>query len=242
MQRLPTLSQHFLRSPLLVKRLIGHTNIKKTDVVLDIGAGSGVVSSGLAGAAKEVVAVEVDKRVIPTLQTNLQKFSNVTVRAADILTMPLPNTLYKVFANIPFSVSSQIVRRLCDALNPPTAAYLIVQEQFARKLLPDHPGYSSQLGMTIGVNFAARIRYKLKPADFYPRPNVPTVLLELLKRSQPLIAPKDQPGFNQFMSDAFTNPRSFWRAPLQKVGCAPKTSPSSLTLNQWISLWEYIQQ
>jgi 23S rRNA (adenine-N6)-dimethyltransferase len=237
MKRLPTLSQHFLRSPLLVKQLIGHTNVKKTDVVFDIGAGSGVVASALAGSAKEVVAIEIDERVIPTLRANLQKFSNVTVRAADVMTMPLPNTPYKVFANIPFSLSSQIVRRLCDAPNPPTAAYLIVQEQFARKLLPDHPGYSSQLGMTIGVNFAVRVRYKLKPTDFYPRPNVPAVLLELLHRVQPLVPLKDQPACNHFVVNAFTNPKLLWQLPLETYGIQPKTSPSRLTLEQWVLLF-----
>jgi len=239
MQRLPALSQHFLRSPLIVKRLLGHTTIKKTDVVYDFGAGSGVVASALAGAAKKVVAVEVDERILPTLQKNLQKFSNVQVMRADVLTMLLPTGPYKVFANIPFDLSSPIVRRLCQAPNPPDAIYLVVQEQFARKLLPDNPGYSNQLGITIGVNFAVRIRYRLRPYDFSPRPNVPTVLLELLHRPAPLIAAGQQPAFTLFVTNAFTNPRHFWQLPLGSLGVPAKASPSTLTLAQWVSLFGY---
>ncbi|HVI69362.1 MAG TPA: rRNA adenine dimethyltransferase family protein [Magnetospirillaceae bacterium] len=241
MKRLPTLSQNFLRSPILVKRLIGHTTIKKTDIVYDIGAGSGVIASALAGEAKEVVAIEVDERLIATLRSNLQKFSNVTVLHADVMTITLPPMPYKVFANIPFSLSSQIVRHLCEAPNPPVAIYLIVQEQFARKLLPDHPGFSNQLGMTIGINFGARIRYKLRPTDFYPRPKVPTVLLELLRRPKPLVTPELQLAYTQFVTSAFTNPQKLWRAPLQHIGLAPKTSPSSLTLDQWVALFTVTQ-
>lgn len=239
MKRLPGLSQNFLRSPLLVKRLIGHTTIRKTDVVYDIGAGSGVVASALAGAAKTVVAVELDERLIPRLRANMAAFPNVEVRQADFLQMPLPNEPYKIFANIPFSLSSPIVQRLASAENPPTATYLIVQEQFARKLLPDNPGYSSQLGMIIGVQFAARVRYRLKPTDFYPRPAVPTVLLELTHRAQPLIPKDQQKRYETFITTCFTNPKALWRLPLEKFGIAPQTSPSRLTLEQWVALFTY---
>lgn len=237
MQRLPSLSQHFLRSPATVKRLLGHTNIKKTDTVYDLGAGSGVIASVLAGAARKVVAVEADERLAPTLRKNLQSFSNVEIKLADIMAFQLPNKPYKVFANIPFHLSSPLIRRLTAAPNPPVALYLVVQEQFARKLLPDNPGYSSQRGIITGVSFAARIRYRLRPADFSPRPAVPTVLLELIHRRAPLVEPQLQQQFSQFIEQHFTQPRHLWRLPLSKLAVSPHISPSRLTLSHWVELF-----
>jgi 23S rRNA (adenine-N6)-dimethyltransferase len=239
--KLPSFAQHFLRSPALVKELLGHTTITKKDVVYDIGAGSGVVTSALAKVAQSVVSVELDPRMVAKLRENIRHSTNVSVVQADFLTLPLPRTPYKVFANIPFGVSSQIVQRLTGAPVPPAATYLIVQEQFARKLLPDNKGYTNQLGITLGVEFGVRIRRKLKPTDFSPPPHVPTVLVEIVHRSVPLVGRSDLLAFKQFVTRAFTDPRSLWQAPLHTAGLSAIAPPSSLTLDQWVQLYEIIR-
>lgn len=241
-KRLPGLSQNFLRSPALVTRLLGRTKITRHDVVYDIGAGSGVVSEALAGVAQSVVAIELDPRMLEKLRQNMAKHTNVQVQQADILKMPLPPTPYKVFANIPFSLSSQIVQRFTTAEHSPTALYIIVQEQFARKLLPNNKGYTNQLAITSGIGWNARVVQRLSPNDFYPRPNVPTVLLELTRRSEPLVPAAHHGEFIDFVFDAFTDPRKLWRAPLHQAGLPALASPSSLTLPQWVALFAYMQQ
>ena len=241
-KRLPGLSQNFLRSPALVKRLLSRTKITKHDVVYDIGAGSGVVSDALAGVAQSVVAVEVDPRMVQKLHENMAKHANVQIQQADILKMPLPRTPYKVFANIPFSLSSQIVQRFTNAPHPPGAMYMIVQEQFARKLLPNNKGYTNQLAITAGVSWNVRVVQRLRPDDFYPRPNVPTVLLELTRRNEPFVPAEHHSQFIDFVIDAFTDPRILWRAPLHAAGLPALASPSSLTLPQWVTLFNYMQQ
>ncbi len=237
MKRSPRLSQHFLVNPQIVKTLLGHASIGKQDVVYDIGAGSGVITSVLAGAAKKVVAVEVDEPTLAKLRQNVGALKNVEVVAADATKMPLPRTPYKVLANIPFHLSSQIVQRFCDAPNPPSAMYLIVQEQFARKLLPDNKGFTNQLALQLGPTFAIRIRRKLQPTDFYPRPNVPTVFIEIAKRPTPLLAKPQQRRFTLLVKNAFADPRKFWRLPLGELGISPIAAPSSLTLDQWLQLF-----
>jgi len=240
MKRLAALSQNFLRSPQLVKELLGHTNITHGDIVYDIGAGSGVVASALAPRVRSVVAVEIDPRLAEKLRSNLAHLDNVVVNNADFMTLPLSHTPYKVFANIPFSLSAQIVHRLTDAPYPPSAIYLIVQEQFARKLLPDNKGYTNQLAIMLGAEFAARVRRRLKPTDFYPRPNVPTVLLEIVKRTDPLIKKTNLPMFKQFVAGCFADPRKLFRSPLRDIGLSPVAAPSSLTLKQWVALFDLI--
>ena len=176
------LSQHFLRGPRLAGFLIGHSNIKKRDTVIDIGAGSGVITAALARRCKHVIAVEPDHETAEKLRQNVGKLENVTVVEQDFLDMVLPEGKYKVFANPPFHLSSAILHKLDEAPNPPAAIYLILQKQFALKLLNNDRHYTSQLGMQLFVHYAPRIRLPLRPEYFTPPPAVPTVLLELKRR------------------------------------------------------------
>ena len=180
--RKPELSQHFLRNPRLAGFLIGHSNIKKRDTVIDIGAGSGVITNALARRVKPVIAVEPDHETAEKLRQNVGKLDNVTIVEEDFLTMQLPEGEYKIFANPPFHLSSAILHKLDEAENPPTAIYLILQKQFALKLLNNDRHYTSQLGMQLFVHYAPRIRLPLRPEYFTPPPAVPTVLLELKRR------------------------------------------------------------
>ncbi len=183
--RNPTLSQHFLRSPRLALILIGHSNLKKRDLVVEIGAGSGVITSALAHRVRQVIAVESDHSTAIKLRANLQKrnIDNVVVVEGDFLQMELPQESYKVFANPPFHLSSVIVHKLIEDENPPEAFYLILQKQFALKLLNTDRHYTSQLGLKLIQSYNTRIRLPLKSTDFTPPPAVPTVLFEAKKNS-----------------------------------------------------------
>ena len=174
------LSQHFLRSPRLALMLIGHSNIKKRDQVVEIGAGSGVITTALSKKAARVIAIEPDPVMAKKLRDNLAKnqILNVKVVEKDFLDFELPLEEYKVFSNPPFHLSSAIVHRLIEAENPPVAFYLILQKQFALKLLNTDRHYTSQLGLQVIRDYQTKIRYPLRPTDFTPPPAVPTVLFE----------------------------------------------------------------
>ena len=186
------LSQHFLRSPRLALMLIGHSNIKKRDLVIDIGAGSGVITTALAKRCREVWAVEADAETAEKLKANIVKnahgehknaqndasSSQIKVIQGDFLELTLPKEPYKVFANPPFHLSSAILHKLLEAENPPEAIYLILQKQLALKLLNADRHYTSQLGYALTAKYQTRIRLPLKSSDFTPPPAVPTVLFE----------------------------------------------------------------
>lgn len=237
MKRNHTHSQHFLRSPRFVQELIGHSSLKRSDVVYDIGAGSGVITSVLATRAGQVIAIELEPSTAKLLRKNMANYQNVTIIEKDFLTMTLPETPYKVFANIPFHISSEILRKLTEAPNPPSAAYLIVQKQFAKKLLPEHEGFSSQLGMTLGAQFAFRVRKPLRRTDFWPHPNVDTVFLEVLHREEYLVPKALLSQYAAFIKKHFTSPDAFHRLPLTRVGASQESKASSLTLLQWTELF-----
>jgi len=237
MKRLAHYSQYFLRKPQLIKELIGHTSLKSSDTVYDIGAGSGVISSVLAGKVKTVIAVEFEPRMAQKLQENMEAHPNVTVYKGDFLTMELPKTPYKIFANIPFHLSSPIVHKIAESANPPTATYLIVQKQFANKLLPDSDHFTGQLGIMIAPDFTTRIRKRLQRTDFWPHPNVDTVLLEILHRPEPLIPASQMSTYRRFIADCFSDPKVFARMPQEKVLLPAGIKPSQMKLAQWVALF-----
>lgn len=234
MSRLDTYSQHFLRSPRLVAELIGHSNIRKNDTVYDLGAGSGVITSVLARRCKRVVAVELEAGALAKLRQNTSSYDTIDIIKSDILTLKLPDTPYKIFANIPFHLSAPIVRKLTQAATPPKSIYLIVQKQFARKLVPGDDHFTSQLGAEIGPWFSARIRKPLKKTDFTPPPAVDTVLFELKPREVPLLAISDRPSYTEFVAKCYTSQTYF--AHLKKPFSSERR-PSELTIKQWINLY-----
>lgn len=178
--RNPNLSQHFLKNPRLALILIGHSNLKKRDLVVEIGAGSGVITSALSKRVREVWAIEPDSETAKKLRHNLETrgITNVKVIEKDFLEVKLPSEPYKVFSNPPFHLSSKIVHKLIEDQNPPESFYLILQKQFALKLLNTERHYTSQLGLQLIQKYQTKIRLPLKPTDFTPPPAVPTVLFE----------------------------------------------------------------
>ena len=182
-------------------KLIGHSNLKKRDLVLDIGAGSGVITTALAKRVREVWAIEPDHATAEKLRANLVKYNirNVRVVERDFLEIDLPTEPYKVFANPHFRLSAEIFYRLLDLKNrdgmivaqgkdghrKPDAIYLILQKQLALKLIATDRHYTSQLGRQILRGYDARIRLPLRADDFTPPPAVPAVFYEAKLRQRP---------------------------------------------------------
>ena len=160
--------------------LIGHSNIKKRDTVIEVGAGSGVITSALSKKAGRVIAVEMDHQTAEKLRVNLKRLgvTNTEVVEGDFMDFELPKGPYKVFSNPPFHLSSAIVHKLIEVENPPEAFYLILQKQFALKILNTDRHYTSQLGYQLTRDYRTKIKYPLRASDFTPPPAVPCVLFE----------------------------------------------------------------
>lgn len=237
MKRLDEYSQVFLRSPRLVAELIGHSNIRRDDLVLDIGAGTGTICSVLAGRCSKVIAIEPEPRAAAKLRLNTKNLANIKVVEQDFMHYRLPPGPYKVFANIPFHLSSPILQKLAWTSNPPKSIYLIVQKQFANKLLANDKHFTSQLGASIAPWWSVRIRKPLRRTDFYPHPAVDTVLLEIKQRPEPLVDPRLTADYREFIKTAFESPAAFTKIPHSKAGTNPELNPSQLTGEQWAALY-----
>ncbi len=239
-RRVASHGQHFLRSPRVAAILLGHSTIHRRDTVYDLGAGSGVITSALARRCQQVVAVENEPRALDALRRHTISMPNVHIIAADIRQLTLPTEPYKVFANIPFALSADIVRMLTTAPTPPQAIYLIVQRQFASKLVPSDRHFTAALGAQLTPWWQARIRYRLRRTDFTP-PAVDTVLLELLPRTEPWLPRNQQAAYSQFVAQHYAQPRRFAALPRAQLGINSERKPSELQPKQWVQLYQAMQ-
>jgi 23S rRNA (adenine-N6)-dimethyltransferase len=205
--------------------------------VYDLGAGSGVIASVLANKCKKVIAVENEPQALKKLRYNLGNILNVDILDQDILKLKIPEGRYKIFSNIPFSESAAVVRKFTQTDNPPTSMYLIVQKQFARKIVPSDRHFTAQLGAQIGPWFSARIRKPLRKTDFTPPPNVDTVLLEIKPLEEPLIAKRHMQDYWYFVAKCFEAQKFFATTKRQQAGISPEKTPSQLSIAEWVDLY-----
>lgn len=238
-RQVATHSQHFLRNPRLIAELIGHSNIRRGDLVIDIGAGSGAITAVLARRCRQVLAYENEPGILNKLQQNMHRHKNVKVIAQDFLLAKLPDEPYKVFANIPFHLSADIVRKLTnnDETHTPQAIYLIVQKQFAQKIVPSDWHFTSQLGTQLAPWWQTRIRRPLRRTDFTPPPAVDTVLLELKPRPEPLLSTLERDEYQSFVAKCYASQKVFAAVPCAKASINPERKPSELTPEEWVRLY-----
>lgn len=242
MSRDHTYAQHFLSSQRTVAELIGHSNVRKNDTVYDLGAGSGIIASVLAQRCKQVIAVEIEPIALKKLRYNMQDFNNVTIVDKDITKLDINDKSYKIFANIPFNLSSEVVRKFTESDTPPKAMYLIVQKQFARKLVPGNDHFTSLLSAQIGPWFTARIRKPLRKTDFTPPPAVDTVLLEVKLRENTLLDRTKATQYREFIERCFSEQKFFTSLDRAVANVSPEKIPSQLSQDEWLRVFATLSE
>jgi 23S rRNA (adenine-N6)-dimethyltransferase len=183
-QRSTQLGQHFLGSDQLAARLVTDAGVSREDRVVDLGAGSGVLTAALAARAGAVLAVEIDPKLAAGLAQRFARAPNVTVLHADARDVALPLNAYRVVANPPFAHTAAILRRLLD--HPEAGlvrADLVVQWQVARHRARVTEGTETDLVGAIWAPWWEFARGRRIPAAlFRPRPGVDAAVLEIRRR------------------------------------------------------------
>lgn len=234
-------SQNFLRDFNLVRSLISKSSISKNDTILEIGAGKGIITTELLNRAGKVIAYELDKQLLDALTQKFQGNQLLQLEFKDFLGVNLPNFPYKIFSNIPFNITSAIIKKLTLEDNPPEDAYLIVQKEAAMRFMGKPLDIkNSQLSVILHPWFEFRSMYEFKPDDFSPRPNVTIILLEIKKRNEPLIDSKNKDKYEDFITYTFSQPKPNITEGLSKVMRieATNSKPSELDFEDWIDLFE----
>jgi len=201
------LSQNFLRDRELVKSLIRASGISWKDSVLEIGAGSGIITEDLLALSRKVIAVEIDKDLFALLSGRLGNNKALELICGNFLDFELPKEPYKVFSNIPFSITGDIIKKLLFSDNPPDSCNLIVQKEAAEKFIVNQRK-KSMLSILFYPWFEIKISHTFKRTDFNPIPNVDLCLLQIIKRSIPLIPNDDLNIYRDFVVFKFTKCRA----------------------------------
>lgn len=198
-------SQNFLKSTGLVRDLLRNSSIGKDDVVYEIGAGQGIITQELSKVCKKVVAFEIDKNLSNKLQDKFRNSTVLEIRNQNFLLSEMPHFEYKVFSNIPFNLTAEIIKRLVFSDNPPTDSYLIVQKEAAKKFLGSLMGVKNSLiSILIQANFELSVFHQFKKEDFIPRPMVDIVMVKILKRENPLLKTNNKGMFYDFVTFGFS--------------------------------------
>ena len=194
------LSQHFLREA-RAARLVKATSITHSDFVIEIGAGRGALTKPLLKRTRQLRAVEIDPYLAEKLRASLGDQTEVV--AADFLRLQLPDCSYKVIGNIPFSVTTEIVRKLVDAPNPPEDAWLVVQREPAWRLCGRPYTPETLWSLRLKPQWHIEIIDRLQRNDFDPPPKVDSVLLWMSRRGRPLLSRKETRRHDEILSSVF---------------------------------------
>jgi 23S rRNA (adenine-N6)-dimethyltransferase len=241
-------SQNFLRDPRLVDFLLDAASIGPDDLVYEIGPGPGVITERLARRCRRVVAIEKDPALARQARTRFAGTPTVAIQEADFLDVRLPAARYKVFASIPFNITSAILAALTETPCPPEEAYLVMQREAAEKFAGEP---RTLLGaLLLKPWFEPAILHHFRRADFAPAPRVDVVMLRLRKRGPPLIAPADRQLYRDFVAHAYTDRRPLvrdtfaalfgpqrWRQARQAVEIAADAGPTALRFEEWLVLF-----
>jgi 23S rRNA (adenine-N6)-dimethyltransferase len=247
------LAQNFLRSSKLVRLLLDTSSISSSDIVYEIGSGRGIITAELAQNACKVVAIEKDPMLARQLCTRFQGHDNVDIIAGDFLQYHIPHKEYKVFANIPYNITADVTRKILYETPVPSEAYLVMQKEAAQKF----SGTTRETRFSILAKplFEFQIIRELRRTDFEPVPHIDSVLLRIKKRPCPLVQKEDISLYRNFIrygfgrwkhnlklifKPIFTYPQ--WKH-LSRDLCFPlDATPSDLTSEQWLGLFEYSKQ
>src|ERR1043165_429838 len=195
------LAQNFLRSSALAQRLIAMSTIGLSDIVYEIGAGDGIITAALARVAGRVVAIEKDPDLVRNLRQRCRPFHNVEIVEKDFLAYSFGTPEYKIFANIPYNRTSLILRKILYEQSNLTESYLILQKEAAKKF----SGCPKETLVSILAKpfFEFQILFQLRRTDFWPVPNVDSVLLVIKRRKRPLVAAGDIGAYREFVRYGF---------------------------------------
>lgn len=247
-------SQHFLKSPRLAAAIVADAAVRPRELVLDLGAGSGRLTQPLAAAGADVRAVEVDPVLAATLRERFRGLPNVEVVEDDVLRVPLPALPFRVVANLPFHLTTAILRRLLDdPLTPLRRADVLVEWEVARKRALCWP--STMLNVLWGARYEVAVVRRVPAACFEPRPDADAGLLRIARRAEPLVSDRDAEAFRALVEAGFRGRGRSLRAALagrvggaafkaagRELGFDPSATGRDLDVHQWAGLFHAVSQ
>ena len=263
--------QNFLIDTHVLDKIIRAAGISKDDMVLEIGPGSGTMTQYLAEAAGKVIAVEIDKNLIPILEDTLSEYDNVTIINEDVLKLDIRELAdnenqgrpMKVVANLPYYITTPIIMGLFEKHVPMESITVMVQKEVADRMQTG-PGSKDYGALSLAVQYYAEpyIVANVPPNCFMPRPRVGSAVIRLTCHAKPPVEVKDErfmfdiirASFNQRRktlanglknSDRFSFSKESIETAIEALGKGANVRGETLTLEEFAvlsnRLWEQHQ-
>jgi 16S rRNA (adenine1518-N6/adenine1519-N6)-dimethyltransferase len=266
-----SLGQNFLVDGRALERIVEAAELRPEDIVLEIGPGLGRLTRLLAAKAERVIAIELDQRLVEVLKQTLADLSNVEITHGDILELNPADLLeqhrvspqYKVVANLPYYITSAILRHLLTAKVRPKLMVVTVQLEVARRITAE-PGDMSLLAVSVQFYGRPRIVTRIKASAFYPSPQVDSAVVRIDLDDHPFVevdnaeSPSTSSGLRFFevvragfaqrrkqlrnaLSAELALPASEVAQALRGVGVNPKRRAQTLSVEEWVKVWKEMQ-
>ncbi len=254
--------QNFLIDVNVLDRIIAAAEITREDCVLEIGPGIGTMTQYLAESAREVVAVEIDRNLIPILEDTLSGYDNVTVINEDILKLDIRKIVeernggkpVKVVANLPYYITTPIIMGLFESKVPLKSITIMVQKEVADRMQVG-PGTKDYGALSLAVQYYAKpeIVANVPPNCFIPRPNVGSAVIRLTRYDTPTVRVQDERKLFSLIRASFNQRRKTLvnglcnaaelhlskeqvAGALEEMGLPPAIRGEALTLEQFAEL------
>jgi 16S rRNA (adenine1518-N6/adenine1519-N6)-dimethyltransferase len=249
-----SLGQNFLQDHFALEKIARAAEIQPDDSVLEVGPGLGSLTRYLAACAKKVTAVELDPDLLPPLRAVLQPYQNVNIVQGDILKLPISQLIdqpgYLAVANIPYNITSAILRHLLESQPKPRRIVLTVQKEVAERICAK-AGDLSLLALSVQVYGKPEIAARIPAGAFFPAPKVDSAVLKIDIYPNPLIANEGLNSFFKLTRAGFGQKRKTLRnslsaglnaqpseaeALLTKAGIDPQRRAETLSIEEWKGL------
>ena len=227
------LGQHLLISRRALNAVVNAAELSPDDNVLEVGAGPGVLTRELAERARRVVAVELDRAVLPVLRETTADLPNVEIIPRNLLEVQPEEVFgaepYKLVANLPYYITSLILRYLLESTNPPRMLVVMVQREVAERLVAE-PGEMSLLALSVQFYGAPRIVAYVPATAFYPPPKVDSAVVRVDLHPSPLLDAATRELFFELIHAGFAEKRKQIHNSLTRHLSAPRE-----TISRWLS-------
>ena len=249
-----SLGQNFLHDGNQLRRIVAAAELSPSDKVLEIGPGLGPLTELLLAQAGEVLAIELDRRLVELLQTRLAATPHLRLVHDDALALlrrePRDWRDWKLVANLPYSVASPLLVELAQAPTRPRRMVATLQLEVARRLMAraDDDDYGL-LTLLVQLHYEPRDFFKIPPGCFFPEPDVDSACVVLLRRATPLLNDAGAVAFTRLVKRAFSQRRKMmlkllkqdWPADtlaeaFAQTGLSPQVRAEAVSLEQFVAL------
>ena len=247
--------QNFLVDRAILQRIIEAAEIEPNDQVLEVGAGTGVLTRELAKHARRVVAVELERDMLALLAKTTGEFRNVELLERNLLYLDPQEVFeqepYKLVANLPYYITAPTFRHFLESGNAPRLLVVMVQYEVAQRIVAG-PGDLSLLGVSIQFYGQPKIIAHVPARAFYPAPKVDSAILRVDLRNQVPLTPEQRDSFFRLVQAGFAERRKQLhnslthhlhqkneevRASLTAANIDPSRRAETLSIEDWLRLW-----